>query len=281
MTQNKKLFCERNALFYAVSVQKGVISRNISDIRSREKFAAEKAKTNLVFKIAEHKTGLIKRAPGIEPELQYNKAINVDIACRQINGILIRPGQTFSFWKTVGKPTRRKGYRDGRVILENKLRPGVGGGLCNLAHTINLMVLETPLTVSEFHTHSDALAPDGEKRIPFATGTSISYNYIDYRFKNQTNDTYQLNLRVEGEALYGEILCDKECAFIYDITEENHRFVKENGKFFRMSKIYRNTYDKNNKALLKKELLVDNHSEVMFDYSLIPENQIEDNHLFI
>ncbi len=59
----------------------------------------------------------------------------------------------------------------------------MGGGLCNLANTINLLVLHSPLEITEFHTHSDALAPDDGERIPLKDGTCVGYNYIDYRFK--------------------------------------------------------------------------------------------------
>ena len=47
--------------------------------------------------------------------------------------------------------------------------------------------MHSPLKVTELHTHSDALSPDHGTRVPFGTGTSVSYNYVDYRFKNITN----------------------------------------------------------------------------------------------
>ena len=61
--------------------------------------------------------------------------------------------------------------------------PGLGGGLCNLANTIYWIVLHSPLEVTEFHQHSDALAPNEGKRMPFSSGTSVCYNNVDYRFK--------------------------------------------------------------------------------------------------
>ena len=44
--------------------------------------------------------------------------------------------------------------------MRNHILPGIGGGLCNLANTIHRVVLVSPLAVTEFHKHSDALAPD-------------------------------------------------------------------------------------------------------------------------
>ena len=70
----------------------------------------------------------------------------------------------------------------GELLLIIKFRQ-VWGGLCNLANTLNLLVMHSPLKVTELHTHSDALSPDHGTRVPFGTGTSVSYNYVDYRFK--------------------------------------------------------------------------------------------------
>ena len=60
----------------------------------------------------------------------------------------------------------------------------------------------------------------------------------------------------------------------YAITEDGHHFQKEGEKYYRVSKIYKETFDRATNSLLKRELNWDNHSEVMFDYSLIPEDQI-------
>ena len=49
------------------------------------------------------------------------------------------------------------------------------------------------------------LFPDFGRQIPFGTGTSISYNYIDYRIKNETTNTYQLRLCTDDEYLCGEL----------------------------------------------------------------------------
>ena len=161
------------------------------------------------------------------------------------------------------------------MIVGNKLRPGTGGGLCNLANTIHLLVLHSPLEVTEFHSHSDALAPDEGKRVPFSSGTSVGYNYIDYRFKNNTDQNIQLFVWCENEELKAELRSEREFPYQYKLTEENHHFRKEGEKYYRISKIYKNTMDKETGALLEKKLVRDNHSEVMYDYSLIPEELIQ------
>lgn len=270
-----KLFCEMNPAFYAISEQKEICKRHLKNLTGKEKFAREKRAQRLPDTVYSLTSGLIKRAPGIDPVLQENKAVNIDLASKQIDNLVIHPGETFSFWKTVGKTSKRKGYKDGRVIIGNKLTPGTGGGLCNLSNTLHQLVLHSPLTVTELWKHSDALAPDEGERHPFSTGTSVSYNNIDYRFRNDSDQDVQLCVWVDGETLHAELRSEHGFPYRYEITEEDHHFSKEDdGNYYRISRIYRLTYDKKTDELLKKELIWDNHSMVMFDPELIPKDQI-------
>jgi len=270
-----KLFCEINPTCYKISKGKEILKRNVRNTIDYRKFTNTKSNEKLPNLVSSHHSNMIKTGPGIDPVLQENKAININISSNQIYGTIIKPNQIFSFWHTVGKITEKKGYKQGRILKNNKLIAGIGGGLCNLANTLHLLILHSPLDVIEFHSHSDALAPDKEgKRIPFSAGTSITYNNLDYRFKNNTDQNFQLLMWCKDNTLYGELRSEKEIPYTYDISEENHHFRKEKEKFYRVSKIYKNTYDKETHKLLKKELVLDNHSEVMFDYDLIPKEQI-------
>lgn len=270
------LFCDINPTCYAISLQKEICRRHLKNFLSKEKFAKATKKEKLPNIISSHSSNLIKKGKGIDPVLQENKAINIMLACSKINGIIIHPGEVFSFWKTVGKTSRKKGYKDGRVIHGNKLKPGIGGGLCNLGNTIHLLVLHSPLKVTEFHSHSDALAPDEGKRVPFSAGTSVSYNNIDYRFKNNTDQDIQLLVWCEDGKLYGELRSEREFPWCYELAEEDHHFKKEGDKYFRISKIYKKTLDRSTGKPLGKQLVLDNHSEVMFDYTLIPQELIRE-----
>ncbi len=264
------LFCEISPLTYEISLKKEVAKRAIKDLRSKEKYAKEKKQETLPCLVAEHVSCMIRKAPGIDITLQQNKAVNIDLAGKTFDHLMIHPGETFSFWKNVGPTTPKRGYKDGRVIKDGKLIPGSGGGLCNLANTLHLLVLESPLTVTELHFHSDALAPDEGPRVPFSSGTSVGYNNVDFRFVNDTDQDFQLLSWCEGEMHYAQLRCEHEIPYYYKLVEEDHHFAKEKDKYYRISKIYRETYDKANGTLVKKELIRDNHSEVMFDPSLIP-----------
>lgn len=271
--EKKKLFCERNQLFFKLAVQKGIFQRHIKDFISKDKFAKSKSKEKLPNLVSNYNSYLIKK--GTEIELQENKVVNVNIASSKINSLVVHPGEVFSYWRTIGTVTKRKGYKEGRVLRNNKLQPGMGGGLCNLANTINLLILNSPLEITEFHTHSDALAPDYGERVPLKDGTCVGYNYIDYRFKNTTDQDIQLYVWVENKTLYAELRSEKEFPWKYEIFEENHHFRKEGDNYYRVSQIYRNKIEKATGKVLEKKLILDNHSKVMYDYNLIPKELIK------
>lgn len=274
----RKLFCDINPTCYKISVKKETLLRNIKDFLSREKIAKEKSEELLPNVVKSHSSILVRKLEGVDIRLQENKVTNIRLAAEKINGIIIKPGETFSFWKTVGKTTEKEGYVEGLVIKRGgKLGADIGGGLCQMANMIHWLILNSPLEVTELHHHSDALFPDERRRVPFGTGTSVLNNYVDYRFKNTTDQDVQIAVWIENGELCGELRSEKAYPFRYKLVEENHRFRKENGKFYRISKVYRIVIKRENNSEIKKELILDNHSLVMYDYSLIPSEQIRDD----
>lgn len=277
MADKKRVrFCDINPVTYAISVKKEIAKRRIENARSSERFATARCEEKLPVVLSHKSNILIKTGKGVDPVLQQNKVVNLKIASEPMNGLVIHPGETFSFFKLTGKITPKKGYKAGRVIQGGKLVPDVGGGLCNLANTIHLLVLDSPLDVTEFHTHSDALAPDHGKRVPMSAGTSVGYNYVDFRFKNNTDQDFQLLIWFDEERMYGELCCEREIPLAYEIVEEDHHFEKEGEDYYRVSKIYRDVKDKSTGAFVRRDLIWDNRSKVMFDPSEIPADQIRE-----
>ena len=268
------MFCDINPTCYKIALQKEICKRHIKNFLAHVNYAKTRQTAPLPQIVSSCSSHLIKRGKDIDPVLQENKAVNIRLANQRLNGILIRPGETFSFWQIVGKTTKRKGYRDGRILMRNHLLPGIGGGLCNLTNTIHRVVLLSPMTVTEFHSHSDALAPDEGARVPFSSGTSVFYNNGDYRFRNDTDQTFQLLLWCDADNLYAELRCEHALPHSYRIVEEGHHFQKEGDNYYRVSKIYKETLDAVTGEVTARELVLDNHSQVMYDPSLIPDVQL-------
>ncbi len=273
----RKLFCDINPTTHKISMRKEIMLRHIKNFLSKEKIARTHSKNELPNIVKSHSSILVRKLVGVDLKLQENKVTNIMLACKKINGIIIHPGETFSFWSTLGPARKKNGYKEGLVISRKGMTSGYGGGLCQMANMIHWLVLNSPLEVTELHHHSDALFPDDRRRVPFGTGTSICYNNIDYRFKNNTDQDVQILVWCENGELCGELRSEKEFPYRYKLVEENHHFKKEGEKYFRISQVYRIVIDRKTNKELDKELILDNHSAVMYDYSLIPKEQIRDD----
>ena len=264
--KRRKLFCEISPLTYAISVWKMRMIRHVKNILSRTPFAKTKA-GELPFVAYAH-TSLIRRRLGnVDMQLQENKAINLSIAAPKVNGVLIKPGEVFSFWQLVGPCTARKGYREGLTISSGNPSQGVGGGMCQFSNLIHWLVLHSPLEITEHHHHDGVdLFPDYGRKVPFGCGTSVMYNYLDYRFKNSTDATYQIMVHVNDTHLCGELRVSAPGEHSYHILEEDAAFVKIDEDYYRKNTIVKQTIDKHTGSELKREIIKKSHALVMYPY---------------
>jgi len=262
----RKLFCEISPFAYRLSMEKEILKRHLSDLRSESRFAAERSGESLPVVVYRHNSLIRRRLGNVNMQLQENKAVNLALAVTHIDGIIIRPGETFSLWRLVGRTTRRKGYKEGLTIARGKPSQGIGGGMCQLSNLIHWMVLHSELTITEHHHHDGVdLFPDFGRKIPFGTGTSISYNYIDYRVRNDTANTYQLRLKVDSEYLCGELRATEQQAHTFHIHAENEFFSREGGIVYRNGQVFRDTIDRTTGECVGSELIRTNHARVMYD----------------
>lgn len=266
--KKRKLFCELSPFTYRISVWKCRGCRFLIDLFQGIHFAEVLDKTPLPVLIYQSKSLIQRKLGVVDPVLQDNKAVNLELAAPHVSGILIRPGEVFSFWRLVGECTAKKGYRLGLTIQNGRTSSGIGGGMCQFTNLIHWLVLHTPLTVIEHHHHDGIdLFPDYGRTIPFGTGTSIVYNYMDYRFQNNTMDTYQLIVEVEGEYLCGEIRAARRSDVKYHISAEDEYFSREGDDVYRNSRIYRTCVDKRTGEVVWKKQIKANHAKVMYDPS--------------
>lgn len=261
----RKLFCEINDTSYKLSIMKERIKRHILNTMTRNCYSKKLDDNNLKYCVYKHKSLIMRKLGNNDLVLQENKKVNLRLAAPKIDGILIEPGQTFSFWQLVKKCSKEKGYLDGVTISNGKVTPGTAGGMCQMTNLIHWMVLHSPLEITEHHHHHKYdIFPDYKRQIPFGTGTSIMFNYLDYRFKNNTKDTFQLNISVTDQYLQGELRVDKQQDRSYHIVERNSQFIKEGNDYYRCNEIYRKVIDKRTGNTLDDQLIIKNKSLVLY-----------------
>ncbi len=259
----KKRLSEIHPIFYRTRIKQKRLFRHLADLP--KSFASEIESENLSFNCKKHQSLLRRKLGNSAPELQENKIANLKIACPTIDGILIKPNQTFSFWRRLGEATAEKGYVEGMQLSRGEVVRGVGGGLCQLANLLYWMALHTPLEITERHHHSFDPFPDENRTLPFGSGAGVFYNYIDLRFFNPTEFTFQIKLWLTDNHLKGAILSKEEIPFSYHVFEKNHRFVQENERNFRENEIWRAIIDRKTGNKVNEELLVKNYAEVKYE----------------
>lgn len=260
----RRLFCQLGPWAYWLSQRKEVLRRRLGDV-GRGPFAGGRRAEPLPALVYRHRSLIRRRLGQVDMALQENKAVNLALAAPRVCGVLIKPGETFSFWRLVGPCTRCRGYRVGMTISNGGTGRGVGGGMCQFTNLLHWMVLHSPLTVTEHHHHDNLdLFPDYGRQVPFGVGTSIAYNYLDYRFRNDTDQCWQLRTWVEGEYLCGELRAQRLPAQKYHIRVEDEHFTREGGAVYRCNTILRQRVDRRT-GTAREDVLLHNHARVLYD----------------
>lgn len=255
---------------YALSRQKEILKRKIQDRLQRVQFAEKKQSEKLPYLVSRHNSLIRRRLGNVDQQLQENKAVNLNLAAGKLTNLIIQPGDVFSFWHLVGECTAASGYREGLTISGNRPSSGIGGGMCQMTNLIHWMVLHSPLTIIEHHHHGRFdLFPDFGRQVPFGTGTSIVYNYLDYRFENRTPDTFQLLIWTDAEYLRGELRCSRTQSLKIHIYEQDSWFTWEPDGAYRHNIVRLRAVNKETGTQAYDRELIVNHAKVMYDPSLI------------
>ena len=110
------------------------------------------------------------------------RANNVILAASRINGVVVKPGESFSFSKTILPRTAENGYVNAPIIVNKKYTNGIGGGVCQVSSTLYAAMVSASLPATERHAHS---LPS--HYIPAGLDATIAGNSKDLKFTNTFN----------------------------------------------------------------------------------------------
>jgi hypothetical protein len=143
--------------------------------------------------------------PADEQELRLvaGKIHNLRLAAAHLHGLEVPTGQTFSFWRQLGRARAGRGFVVGRELREGCLVPAIGGGLCQLSNAIYDCALRAGMEVVERHRHSRVVPGSLAERDRDAT---VFWNYLDLRLRASFDwrleielDADHLHVRLRGE----------------------------------------------------------------------------------
>lgn len=124
-----------------------------------------------------------------------NRIVNLQQACKAIDGFVLDPGETFSFNEVVGQPSTGKGYKYAYVGTGIEEESVVGGGISQVASTLYYCALLSDLQVTTRYNHDRPMS-----YIDYGLDADIQWNSRDLRFKNNTD--YPISIHAEATGGY-------------------------------------------------------------------------------
>ena len=112
---------------------------------------------------------------------------NVALSAKACNGVILLPGEVFSYNGTTGSRSADKGYQAAPVYVGGASTDEVGGGICQTSSTIYYAVLHTTLEVVERRSHMYNTG-----YVPAGMDATVYYGSTDFRFKNNTNSPVKI-----------------------------------------------------------------------------------------
>ena len=222
------------------------------------------AADGFAHEVAAHRTPIFRELAGVDRRLQEGKAVNLTIAAGRLDGSALRPGQRMSFWRLVGRPSHRRGFRDGMVLRQGLVEEGVGGGMCQMTNLLYWMTVHTPLTVVERWRHTYDVFPDNGRTQPFGSGATCSWPVLDLQIENRTDATFRLSLTVERTHLVGAWTSDRAPLHTYEVYEAAHEMRNDlPGVFTRHNVLRRRVLDAEGTEVAD-ELLAVNQGQLMY-----------------
>jgi vancomycin resistance protein YoaR len=138
------------------------------------------------------------------PVRKKDRNTNIRIASGKINGLVLLPGQRFSFNNVVGRRTIQDGFKEAPVFKNGKHDMGVGGGICQVSSTLYNAALFSDLKVVERHNHSMPVA-----YLPVGRDATVDYGTLDLAFENNTPGPIAISSDYEAGNLTFRILGKK------------------------------------------------------------------------
>lgn len=133
-----------------------------------------------------------------------NRIYNINLTAQKINGVLVPPGEVFSFNQTVGDITAATGFKQAYVIKSGRTVLDDGGGVCQDSTTLFRAVLNAGLPVVKRTAHAYRVGYY-EQGFPAGLDATVFYPSVDFQFKNDTEAHILIQAYTQGTTLYVDL----------------------------------------------------------------------------
>ena len=211
---------------------------------------------------------------GFDMVYQENKVFNLKLAAKTLNGLLIRPGEAFSFWRCVRHADKHTPYKDGLKVLNGSLTTAPGGGLCQMSNLLFWMFLHTPLTITERVGHDVKEFPEQNSDVIKGVDATISEGWIDVKARNDTHCTCQIIITFDDNHIIGTVLTDTRPTILYKIENGPVTYTRKKDGIYESANIERVETDTVSGEISGRHLLYTNICKIC--YPLAEKVKIEE-----
>lgn len=227
----------------------------------------------LPFLLFETSCPMINRKTGFDLKYQENKVHNLKLAAKSLDGLLIRPGETFSFWQAVRHADRDIPYKDGLAEINGRLVPEYGGGLCMLSNLLFWALLHSPLTIAERHGHREKDFPEPPSDAPLGVDATVAEGWLDLKMRNDTTLCYQLRLGFSDGRISCRVLAERETGERFRVLNGAAEYRREQGEIYEKVPVHRERLDLSGRLLEEGTLYV---NRCRIGYALPEGTEIEE-----
>ena len=180
------------------------------------------------------------------------RTTNLRLAASKINGVVVMPGETFSYNRVVGKRTVEAGYKDAAIYQNGQVVDGLGGGICQISSTLYNAAVAADMEIMQRRNHQ--FVPS---YVSAGYDATVVWGSTDFQFLNRRDYPVKIETSVNGGiakiTFHGlkkenEPTCAIETVTIKNtsksIVVDSYRVYRQNGKEIKRSKMYRDTYSK-------------------------------------
>lgn len=203
-------------------------------------------------------------------ESDADRNVNLKLACEAINGLVINPGDVFSYNNALGERTAQKGYKPGPSFSGGKTVKTIGGGICQVSSVLYYCAMMADLDIRVRENHGYAV-----DYVPLGMDAAVSWGSLDFCFANSTNYPIRIEATADGSTTtvtllgtdekdyYVELQYEVLATYGYDTTFQT--MVAGNSDGYRDGdfiiqphtgysvKTYRCKYNKETKELISKD----------------------------
>ena len=135
---------------------------------------------------------------------------NIRVGTSRYQGVMLKPGQVFSFGEILGEVGAAQGYAESKVILDGRQEFQYGGGLCQVSSTVFRAALNAGLPILQRTNHSFQVSYYTEPYGVPGVDATIYYPDVDFKFKNDTSKHILIQTEFSGTTLKFRLYGTKE-----------------------------------------------------------------------